>query len=236
MNNIAENIWTFDGEAVPFFTLPYTTRMTVVRLSCGSLWVHSPIRLCSDLQKQVDALGIVKYLVAPNQLHHLFIKDWQQNYPSAQRFGTSGAQRKRRDIDFDAQFSPEFLAPWSEDIDQLLFTGSRVMEECVFLHKSSKTLIVTDLIENFSPKSFTPLKRLLARRAGILAPDGQMPLDWRLSFMLSRQEARSHMEKILGWHPKMIIMAHGLTVSSKAGSFLRKSFGWLNLSKKHLIN
>ncbi len=71
--------------------------MTVVRLSCGSLWVHSPIKLESALQKQIAALGAVKFLIAPNQLHHLFLKDWQQSYPDAQLFGTRRVQSKRKD-------------------------------------------------------------------------------------------------------------------------------------------
>ncbi|WJV52986.1 DUF4336 domain-containing protein [Prodigiosinella aquatilis] len=231
MNKIGENIWVFNGETVSFFTLPYSTRMTVVRLSDGSLWVHSPIRLEAHLQKQVDELGIVNYLVAPNQLHHLFLKDWQQHYPDAQVFGTHEVQQKRQDIIFDGIFTPSFNAPWSEDIDQLLFTGSSVMEECVFFHKPSKALIVTDLIENFAPESFSPLKRLLAKEAGILAPDGQMPLDWRLSFMLNKSEARQHMEKILNWHPQTIIMAHGLIIDHDAEPFLRRSFHWLSLDQ-----
>ena len=49
MTEIGENIWIFEGAAVPFFTLPYTTRMTVVRLSDDELWIHSPIALTDEL-------------------------------------------------------------------------------------------------------------------------------------------------------------------------------------------
>lgn len=231
MKKIAENIWIFDGGSVPFYTLPYSTRMTVVRLSCGALWVHSPIKLEDELQKQVDDLGPIRYLIAPNKFHHLFLKDWQQRYPDAQVFGTKEVQDKRKDIAFNGVFTPQFESPWIKEIEQVLFTGSRGMEECIFFHKPSHTLIVTDLIENFSPESFSPFKRLLAKRAGILAPDGKMPLDWRLSFLFSKSEARAHMEKILSWQPQTIIMAHGLVVISEAESFLRRSFSWLNLSE-----
>ncbi|MDX2367512.1 MAG: DUF4336 domain-containing protein, partial [Colwellia sp.] len=172
MQHLGENIWIFEGQAVSFFTLPYTTRMTIVRLSCGGLWVHSPIKLEQDLQKQVDALGPVKFLVAPNQLHHLFIKEWQDSYPEAEIFGTAAVINKRKDVDFSAVFTADFKAPWSENIEQLLFTGSRAMEECVFFHKGSNVLIVTDLIENFYPQAFSPLKRLLAKSVGVLAPNG----------------------------------------------------------------
>ena len=232
MNNLADNIWSFDGEAVPFFTLPYTTRMTVIRLSCGSLWVHSPIRLNEALKQQIDQLGTVRYLIAPNQLHHLFLPQWQQQYPDAQLFGTQGVQNKRPDIRFDGIFTPGFSAPWQDEIQQLLFTGSAVMEEAVFFHKASKILIVTDLIENFAPDSFTPLKRLLAKAAGILAPNGKMPADWRLSFLFHKAEARAHMQRIIGWQPEKISMAHGLIIEKDAVAFLHRSFSWLNLKQE----
>ena len=232
MQQIADRLWIFNGEAVPFFTLPYTTRMTVIRLSCGSLWVHSPIRLNEALKQQIDQLGTVRYLIAPNQLHHLFLPDWLQQYPQAQLFGTQGVQDKRPDIRFDGLLTADFSAPWQDEIQQLLFTGSAVMEEAVFFHKASKILIVTDLIENFAPQSFTPLKRLLAKAAGILAPNGKMPADWRLSFLFHKAEARVHMQRIIGWQPEKISMAHGLIIEKDAVAFLHRSFSWLNLKQE----
>ncbi|MEF1292096.1 DUF4336 domain-containing protein [Vibrio sp. M260118] len=66
MEKLAQDIWIFNGNSVPFFGLPYSTRMTVVRLSSGELWVLSPIKLTPDIQNQIDELGAVKYLIAPN--------------------------------------------------------------------------------------------------------------------------------------------------------------------------
>lgn len=45
LNEIERDIWVADGASVPFFGFPYPTRMTVVRLADGSLWVCSPIAL-----------------------------------------------------------------------------------------------------------------------------------------------------------------------------------------------
>lgn len=101
------------------------------------------------------------------------------------------------------------------------------MEECIFFHQQSRVLIVTDLIENFSPKAFTPFKRKIARFTGILAPNGKMPLDWRLSFYFNKQRAREHLETILSWKPKVIVLSHGLIIEKEAKAFLRKSFSWL---------
>jgi hypothetical protein len=46
--------------------------MAAIRLSGGSLFVWSPVALTEDLRAEVDALGEVRYLVAPNSLHHGF--------------------------------------------------------------------------------------------------------------------------------------------------------------------
>ncbi|GAK88043.1 hypothetical protein JCM19238_5653 [Vibrio ponticus] len=73
----------------------------------------------------------------------------------------------------------------------MLFTGSAVMQESVFFHQASRTLIVTDLIENFAPQHFSPLQRNIAKVVGILAPNGKMPLDWRLTFQFNKAEAKA---------------------------------------------
>jgi hypothetical protein len=101
------------------------------------------------------------------------------------------------------------------------------MEECVFFHKQSHTLIVTDLVENFSGREFNYWQRVVAKRVGILAPNGKMPVDWRLSFMFGKAEARKHLECLLRWNPSVLVMSHGEIVRENAREFLTKSFKWL---------
>lgn len=232
MKNIAENIWIFDGEAVNFLSLPFTTRMTIVVLNDGELWVHSPIKLEPELQAQVETLGVVKYIIAPNHLHHLFVEGWQQAYPNSLSYGTEEVIKKRSDISFHGTLDEAMKAPWAEELDQLLFTGSPAMEEAIFFHKKSGVLLVTDLIENFSGEAFPFFKRQIARFTGILAPNGKMPIDWRFSFYPKKGEARRHIERILSWKPKIIILSHGLIIEENAEDFLRESFRWVKLSEK----
>ncbi|GAL10300.1 hypothetical protein JCM19233_1277 [Vibrio astriarenae] len=117
--------------------------------------------------------------------------------------------------------------PWSEDIEQELFSGSPLMEECVFYHKESKVLVVTDLIENFSGQDFNYWQKLVAKGVGILAPNGKMPLDWRLSFVFSKTDARQHLERLLEWDTKILVMAHGVIVRDNVIAFLKRAFKWL---------
>lgn len=227
MEKLAQDIWIFDGSAVPFLGLPFSTRMTIIRLSNGELWVHSPIKLSSTLKAQVDSIGPVKYLIAPNHLHHLFLSEWLDAYPDAILFGTDEVIKKRSDLNFAASLNGQNSFPWQAELDHVLFSGSSLMQECVFFHNRSKSLIVTDLVENFSGESFNFWQKLLAKFAGILAPNGKMPLDWRLSFIGSKALARNHMNKILSWSPNVLVMSHGEVVYQNADRFLLKSFKWL---------
>ena len=229
MKQLRPNLWLADGDTVSFFTLPYSTRMTIIRLRNRDLWVHSPVRLTADLRTQVNALGNVRWLIAPNHLHHLFVADWQQAWPEADLWGTQEVQNKRPDLHFRGTLD-DTAGPWREEIDQCLFSGSPAMTECVFFHRSSATLIVTDLIENFDPAQLTPIKRVMARLAGIVAPKGGMPLDWRLSFRRHRAQARANLEQILCWRPERIVMAHGMLVAAGCDAFLRRAFAWLGPS------
>ncbi|WP_417553643.1 DUF4336 domain-containing protein [Marinomonas fungiae] len=227
MKRLGESIWIFEGDTVQFFSMPYSTRMTIVKLASGGLWVHSPIKLTQSITQQLHELGPVEHLIAPNHLHHLFLKEWTEAFPEAQVFGTDEVIKKRPDIHFDGSFNTPQQWPWSSDIETELFTGSTMMEECVFFHRLSHTLIVTDLIENFSAHHFKPWQRVIAGWVGILAPNGKMPLDWRLSFLFSKKQSRKHLEKILSWQPKIIVMAHGEIVQEQASDFLDRSFKWL---------
>ncbi|MEM6422136.1 MAG: DUF4336 domain-containing protein, partial [Pseudomonadota bacterium] len=45
MQTFGPQIWTMNGDDVRMFgVLPFTTRMTVVRLGSGGLWLHSPVQ------------------------------------------------------------------------------------------------------------------------------------------------------------------------------------------------
>ena len=84
---IGEDIWIVDGDIVEMnFKLtqvPFSTRMTVVRLNNRDLWIHSPIHLTQELKSEIEALGNVAHIVAPNKLHYVYMEEWSQAYPTA---------------------------------------------------------------------------------------------------------------------------------------------------------
>jgi hypothetical protein len=227
LQRMSNDLWLCDGDSVSFFGLPYSTRMAVIKLDDRRLWMHSPIALTAALKAEIDALGQVAYLIAPNKLHHLFLPQWQHAYPNAKTYAAPGLIAKRPDIAFDKELTSMPEPEWQEQIKQTLFCGSFAMQEVVFFHEASKTLILADLIENFDPGVFTAWQRFLAKLTGILAPDGETPIDWRLSFSFGRKRARGALQTMLAWQPEHIVIAHGKCIFGGGSEFLRRSFSWL---------
>src|SRR5262245_5557702 len=61
---------TVGGVRLP---LPFTTRMTVVRLSNNDLFLHSPVKFDEALASQLQRMGTIRHLVSPNQFHYAHI-------------------------------------------------------------------------------------------------------------------------------------------------------------------
>jgi hypothetical protein len=222
----AGNIWIANGPAVNFFSFPYPVRMTVIRLAGNRLFVHSPIRLTPELQQQVMDLGETAFLVSPNKIHHLYLGEWKNKFPEAKLFASPGLVAKRKDLSFDAELGDHPEAGWREEIDQLIFKGSRAMDEVVFFHEATRTLILADLIENFEPNWFTGWRNWTARLLGILAPNGKAPLDFRLTFLGHKDQTRQSLTRMINWAPEKIIIAHGRCFTTNGLQELKRAFNW----------
>ena len=71
------------------------------------------------------------------------------------------------------------------------------MQETVFFHRPSRTLILADLIENFETNKFAScLWANIMKLTGISSPDGKAPADWRATFK-DKTTARESLAQIL---------------------------------------
>jgi hypothetical protein len=232
LRHSGEDLWIAEGPIVDFYSFPYPTRMVLARLSNGGLWIWSPIHLDPQLMREVEALGEPAHLVSPNKIHHLFLAEWKSAYPGAKLWGLPAVARKRADLDFNGMLGDLPPGDWSREIDQVIFRGSLFMDEAVFFHRSSRTAIFGDLIENFSAEFLTNTpgwrgwRGSIARLWRITEPFGMAPLEWRLSFV-RRRIAREALGKTLAWDPAAVVMAHGTCVAADGRDFIRRSFRWL---------
>jgi hypothetical protein len=107
--------------------------MAVVRLRGGGLLVWSPTALTDALRVEVDRLGAVRHLVAPNSLHHRFLGQWRTAYPRAAVHAAPGLAGKLR----VTELGDTPAAAWVGDLDQAVVRGNRITTEVVFFHRPS---------------------------------------------------------------------------------------------------
>lgn len=227
---VDQNIWIVDGPIIRFKKVPFSTRMTIIRMNSGELFVHSPTALTRELKATVDSLGPVRHLISPNKIHYWWIGEWGRAYPDAVKWASPGSRppAHAQGWEFDSDLGETADHAWNEEIDQLIVHGGRFMDEVVFFHRSSRTLILADLIENFEPtKVHSPFLRFLLKLAGNTDPDGKLPIDLRLSYRGRHDKISQAVTKMLQWEPERIVLAHGRWYESNGVAELRRAFRWV---------
>ncbi|MEM6730961.1 MAG: hypothetical protein AAF658_05365 [Myxococcota bacterium] len=201
----------------------FPLRTVIARTPTGGLWVHSPLRLEDSLAAEVDALGAVEFLIAPSNLHHLYMQPWKGRWPSAKMIGARGLRKKRPDLVFDATLDEHPEMPGFETV---FVDGAPTLGESVFFHVASKTLICTDLMFNLGPANtrgfLTPWILRMANAYG-------RPAQSRLVRMATkdRERAGHSVRRILEWPFERIAMAHGDIVETDAKATLTTACQWM---------
>lgn len=224
---VADGVWIVDGGWIRFYCLPFPTRMTVVRLKNGGLWIHSPVLDDECLVRTISSLGTVEYIVAPNCIHYEYLPAWQRRFPAARVFISPGTAARARskgiDLLFDTELGDKVPDEWKDDFDQLL-AESKAHREVVFFHRATQCLILTDLIENLVTSKMPLWTRPFLSFGGVAAPNGGMPADMALSFKRSSAEFRSVVLQLIAWDPKIVIIAHGQWFNQGGAAELRRAF------------
>jgi len=229
LKQLASDLWTAEGQAdleIPGFLRKYdfSTRMTVIRLADGSLFLHSPVRLTDGLRSELDALGPVRVVVAPNKAHHLFVGEYQAAYLDARIYGALGLQLKRKDLRFFALLGDEPRPEWKGQIEQRLFKGTPWLNEVVFFHPASRTLLLTDLAFNIPAGKVWGVPIVFK----LMGAEGRFgPHRFVRRAMRDRKAAARSLRKILEWDFDRIILTHGDVVESGGRAKMKEGFSFL---------
>jgi hypothetical protein len=207
-----------------FYGLEVGTRMSVMRLADRSLLLHSAVPLDPQLRRELDALGPVRYAVAPNRVHHLYAGDVAKAYPGTRLWIAPGLERKRPDLVYEGILGDEAPEPWRGQVEQVFHAGRPFENEVVFFHRASRTLILCDLAFNFRESAHW-LTRLLMRAVRSYGYFGPSKLDPLL--IRDRTAARESMRRILAWDFEQVVVAHGDVVLRGGREQLRQGYAWL---------
>ena len=224
----AENVWIADGPLVRDMGIMFTTRMTVVRLSDGSVWVESPVPASFDTLQRITKLGPVKYLVAATPRHVWRLDRWHTLFPDAQLWAcrTTPMTLQQGKLPLAGILTDTPPESWADDLDQVEFKGNPLLSEVLFFHRKARTVFLDDLIQIHPLVKDRPLRNALTRLEGVAAPHGGVGLDIRLSFT-NRKLAIQSLQKVLLWDFDRLIIAHGPCINEDAKQFVEHAFRWL---------
>lgn len=213
---VRDQIW-LHAYPVRYFGTRFDARMTVVRLADGRLWLHSPCAFDAALRDAVATLGEVGFIVAPGTFHHLHVPSAQAAFPEARTYVCPGVETMQPGLRFDARLDDAPPAGWAADLDQARVRGARWIGEVAFLHRASHTLILVDVLENFTDATPNVDWRLrlwmqvVFRMWNRPRPAPEYRLGWT-----DRAAALASLETILRWDFTRVVMAHGDVIETDA--------------------
>ena len=229
LKKIDHCIWVVE-RPLKYWGLEVGTRMTIIRLRSGELMVISPIAVDSITVRAIDEIGRVNFIIAPNLYHHLFVAEFQEFYPQAKLLVAPGLEIKRPDLKVDGILYPDAPQFWDE-VEYLYFEGFNVLdltgptplEEIVFFHRESQTLILTDTVFNFDA-SFPWTTQLVTRVIG--GYNSLSPSLLEKLALKDKEKVKNSILQVLRWDFTRIIMAHGSIVEDEAKQKLTKGYEW----------
>nr|WP_315466183.1 DUF4336 domain-containing protein [uncultured Rhodoferax sp.] len=217
--SIANKVWSLH-HAFVVNGVPTTSRMTVIRLNDGSLWVHSPVPITAHIKAQLDALGEVRQIVAPSLAHHLFVLDFARHYPLATLYGAPGLAAKRPDIP-NLQTLGLHPGPWAPELEGTLFGGMPKVNETVWFHPATGTLILTDICQHWTgPLAWPAL--WWAQLSGV-RKRFDVPLIVRL-LTRDRLAAMTSARQVLRWPIERVVVGHNAVIDEDAKAQLTRAF------------
>ena len=225
MRTIEPNqLWCIEAP-MPMLGLQFGARMTIARLSNDKLWVHAPFAISDADEANIREQGDVAHVVAPNNFHYKEIGEFTQRFPDAQLWMAPALATKMDELPHLPLHS---IPPdWAQDFNGVLFDAALNYQEWIFCHRATRTLILTDLIQNV-PRPDNPLGRI----AGALLDEGRGPKPSRLERALIRagrdlKRARLQLNQVSSWKFERIIMAHGNIVARDGQRVFRRAMRWI---------
>lgn len=209
--------------------MPLGRQLVVVRLAEGGLWIHSPVPITPELRNELAALGEVHHVVGPNLWHDECLREFQAEYPSALFHAAPGLAAQKRDVRFGAELSDTPHPAWTGALAQHLVRGMPKMNEVVFFHPASRSLIIADLAFNLGPDG--PWWFALMMRAyGAWGRFGPTPLEKWL--MRDKAAVRASLDHVLQWDFDCIIVGHGRNIEAGGREAFRQAYAFLSRGKK----
>ena len=223
LQQLDQDIWLFE-RTVRFAGIPLPHTMTIIRLPNGGLFIHSPTKFDSSTASALASLGAIDSIVWPSWWHDMYLREYAAAYPNARLFGAPILVKWHRPMS-TLRILDAASPVWAPVLDQVYVDRMRLfLDEFVFLHLASRSVIVADLAFNLDERRdwFT---RWSFGMVGAY-PGCNIPWFYRLA-PRDRRYLRAKIEYILEWDFDRLIVGHGSLVPTRGKEALRNAYRWL---------
>lgn len=255
IRDVTPNLTTFSTPFLRFSRIKIGGRGTLIKLASGNLAIFSPVALTDDVRAAVTQRGgTVKYIIAPDIEHHIFVTAWAHAYPDAEVIGVEGLPEKREADEAtkgtkfhhvysasnrrDLKVSPEFDAEFEAE-----YFPSHQNRELALLHKPTRTLLEADLLfnlpatEQFSKAGVSATSGLFTRLfGGIMNTRGdatwQKRALWYGAAGKDRQGFGESASRVAKWEFDRIIPCHGDVIETGGKQKWQTLTNWFTDAKK----
>ncbi|MGK7891098.1 MAG: DUF4336 domain-containing protein [Leptolyngbyaceae cyanobacterium] len=226
LREVDQNIWVAE-QTLRYLGLSVGTRMTVIRLENSELVVISPIKANDAIVSQLAEIGVVRHIIAPNLYHYLFAADFKSLYPDATFWAAPGLDTKKPELSIDKTIEGN-TGKLLSGLEFIFFNGFRVLglngvdslNECVFFHASSRTLILTDVAFHFD-ESFPTITQFATKLLGGYKRLEPSVLEW---IATDKELVKKSVEKVLTWDFKRVIVAQGSIVEQNGKEKFKQGY------------
>lgn len=206
--SIADGVWALSYQFINK-GMSVSTRMTVFRLDDGSLFSHSAVPLTPAQKADLDRLGTLRHIVAPSAFHHLFLPALARLYPQAHLYGTASVLHKHPDLSQMQRIPADNDAPWAGQLQCLPTQGIPLLDETLWFHPASGSLIVTDVLQCWQGPLSLPVRLYLGLTGGYKRLT--VPRTVRL-LVRDLAAVRTWVEQLRSWPVQRVILLHNSVI------------------------
>lgn len=210
LKEVTEGLWISNQGSAPGPKSPRC--MTVVRLTNGYLWVHAPIPFDESVRYDLSALGEIRCFVLPAFPARDRVEAYSHWYPDARFFGVRSIEGFKEGPSIKLLTDEEGDRPaWSQEIDYHAIKGLSRLQETVFFHRTTGTLMVSEFIhQHKQPQGW--LASVQSKIGGFTSGIGFSRI-FKKSIR-NRNELKASLETIRSWPIKRVISGCGSVLES----------------------
>ena len=185
------------------FGIDFGRNVTLLRLRDGRVVVHSSAPFTDQDLSAIRRLGEPCWLVDASLLHDTFAKAGRAAFPDLPYLAPNGFT-KTSGVTVQSLDNPP--PDWHGELDVLRIEGTRV-NEYVFLHRRSRTLVTADLFFSF-PRETRGWARFFSRHIMRLPRLFGISVFYRFLMINDRSAFERSMRELLRWDFANLVVAH----------------------------